>query len=97
MVVTVDGISYEVTFLPAGKQTNVFLSELNSIPSSLSKLALNTIAVILVKLVQPRNAPTPMEVALDGMRISDAKDVQPSNALIPMVVTDVGIELTSDA
>jgi hypothetical protein len=46
--------------------------------------------MILVKLVQPSNAYSPMVVTLSGMIIS-VKPVQPQNAPQPMVVTLLGM------
>ena len=49
------------------------------------------------KFVQPWNAPSPMDVTLDGIVIVVLKPVHTSNAFIPMEVTLDGIVMVDKA
>ena len=49
--------------------------------------------VIAVRLLQPSNAPSPIEVTLFGM-VMEVRLLQPENALLPMEVTLPSVGMT---
>ena len=90
IVVTVEGIVYDVPAFFGGYAQSVDLSLLNNIPSMDMYFGLSALTSIDLRREHPENAPSPIKVTELGIVIVSMWS-QPENAPSPIVSTESGM------